>query len=523
MKIIRKALCFILIFLGLFLALDQFFFDKSNTSPVWEMIQDSKSKELDILFIGSSHAFTAINPIIINEALGIRTAVLGTSAQPMDLAYADLKILLKYKKPKIIVFEALKTKDLAKEICELGREGYLYNDIDAVRNPFYRIQMVTDILDYSRWLEGFSQLFRPMLTWKRLGVVMAPPESYGNKSFGNLLGFLPKEGIYRGAVKSQLNLKKLEQENFTAIERLSGDSSIIMDEKESFYFFHKFLQLTDKENIPVYIIKSPVARSGYVDLMKDIEKVSSQHKSVRGIYNYNTQLTSIGLTAEDFYDSGHLNRVGAGKFTIFLTDRIGKKLHKKPDYSKVCYYKDEYVESLSNGLYRYHVETFPNSSIKFTVKDRRGNILKETPYSQKNYIDMERVGYNKVLFFKIKPKKKFQNTVSPQERDFRFMKDQGVLQDYSRDYLETRQQDNEIHLTNHYQDVPVQYAFYVFRNGNRIYQQAYSQNNTFHYKFTVPGRYEIKAEIRTKEKFYDFKSAKITPIIFGADGLRVPE
>ena len=51
MKIIRKALCFILIFLGLFLTLDRIFYDKSNTSPVWEMIQNSQSKELDILFM----------------------------------------------------------------------------------------------------------------------------------------------------------------------------------------------------------------------------------------------------------------------------------------------------------------------------------------------------------------------------------------------------------------------------------------------------------------------------------------
>ena len=523
MKIVRKALCFVCIFTGLFLALDHIFWDKSNTSPVWEMIQDSKSDDLDILFIGSSHAYTTINPLIINEALGIRTAVLSTSAQPMDLAYADLKTLLQYKKPKVIVFEAFKVKGLAKELCKLGKEGYLYNDLDGVRNPFYRARMVTEVLDYNRWLEGFSQLFRPMLTWKRFNNIMNPPKSYGNKSYGNLLGFFPKEGLYKKGIKEQLKVDTLEQNNIAKLRNITDSKTGPGDESDSFYFLHKFLQLTDQENIPVYIIKSPVARDGYVSLMKEVEQVSRQHTSVKGIYNYNTQLTAIGLSIEDFFDSGHLNRIGSGKFTMYLTDRIGERLHKKPDYSKVCYYKNESVELLPNGLYRYHVDTFPNSLVKFVVKDRKGKILKATPYEEKMNIDMKRVGYNKSLYFKIKPKKKFSETISPEERDFKFMVDEGKLQNYSREFLEIEQKGNEIRLTNQYQEIPVLYAFYVYRNGYMINKQAFSQINTFTHKFLLPGKYEIKAGIKTKEKFFDFKSAKIAPILFASGTLQLPQ
>ena len=104
MKIIRKALCFILIFLGLFLTLDHIFYDKSNTSQVWEMIQDPKSKDIDILFMGNSQAYTAINPVVINEALNINTMVLSSSSQPMELAYSNLKVVLHYKKTKSYCF-----------------------------------------------------------------------------------------------------------------------------------------------------------------------------------------------------------------------------------------------------------------------------------------------------------------------------------------------------------------------------------------------------------------------------------
>lgn len=108
---------------------------------------------------------------------------------------------------------------------------------------------------------------------------------------------------------------------------------------------------------------------------------------------------------------------------MFLTDRIETRLNKKPDYSRVCYYKDEFVEQLPNGLYRYRVETFPNSLLRFVIKDQKGKTIKETPYGKKDYIDMQRIRYNNSLCFNIKPEKQFVNTVSPEDRDFRFMKD----------------------------------------------------------------------------------------------------
>ena len=523
MKIVCKALCFIMLFIGLFLGMDRFFYDKSNTSPVWEIIQNPKSKELDILFIGSSHAYTAINPLIINEALGLHTAVLSSSAQPMDLAYADLKTLLHYKKPRVIVLEAYSVEGSAKDIYSQGKEGYLYNDLDGVRNPFYRACMVSEVLDWSRWLEGFSQLFRPMLTWKRLSNVINPPESYGNKKFGAILGFEPRSGINKEGVRKLVKMDVLEQANIAKLDLQPDEKTIVQDYNGFFPHFYKFIQLADQENIPVYIIKSPVARSGYVDLMKEIERVSRQYKIVKGVYNYNTQLTTIGLSIEDFFDSGHLNRVGSGKFTVFLTDRIGDRLNRKPDYSKVCYYKDESAEPLPNGLYRYRVETFPNSLLRFVIKDQKGKIIKKTLYGKQNYIDMRRIGYNNLLYFNIRPETQYPDTISPEERDFKFMKDQGLLQNYSKEYLEIEQQENEIRLFNRYQEVPVLYAFYVFRNGKRITQQAYSQNNKFKYKFSTPGKYEIRAEIKTKEKLYNFKSARIAPILFYGNELKLPK
>ena len=493
----------------LFLTLDRVFYDKRNTFPVWDMIQDSEGKELDILFMGNSHAFTSVNPILINEALKIKTVVLGSSAQPMELTYANLKVLLQYKKPKAIVLEANTLVTTVDELCKQGREGNLYTNIDAIRNPFYRACMVAEVLDYRHWLEGFSQLFRPMLAWKRLANIHSQSGEYGNLNYANLLGFLPKEGAY---VKTSVNLAEREQKNIAETKKEKGIATGESTNTTSISYLHKFLQLTDRENIPVYIIKAPVARAGYVEFMKEVERISLQHKSVKGVYNYNTQLTSIGLTVEDFFDSGHLNRVGAGKFTVFLTDKIGKKLNRKPDYSKVCYYKDEALEKLSNGLYRYRIDTFPNSLIRFVVKDGKGKVLRETPYSQTNYIDMKRIGFNRSLYFNIKPVKYFPETISPEQTNFKFMKDKGVFENYDLKSLDIKLEGNVITVKNNYRRVPVYYTYVVYQNNKKLKEYPYSEQNVFSYKFKDPGKYMILAYVKTKDKLYDDRKSLKVPV-----------
>lgn len=523
MKFVCKAFCFSLIFICFFLVLDSFFYDKRDTSPVWEMIQNPENNELDILFIGSSHAYVDINPLIINEALDIRTAVLSSSYKPIDLAYADLKTILHYTRPKSIVLEAHSITKSAKELCETGREGFIYTDIDAIRNPFYRASMIMEVLDRDYWLEAFSPLFRPMLTWKRINNIIQPLKSYGNKKYGAIFGYEPRSGIYWAGVKAQVRLDEIEQTNLAKSGLQLDENTIEQRYAAGFSYLHKFLQLTDQQDIPVYIVKSPVAMPGYVELMKEIEIVSRQHRSVKGVYNYNTKLTAIGLTTEDFYDSDHLNQVGSGKFTMFLTDRIGARLNINPDYSKVCYYKDEFVEQLPNGLYRYRVETFPNSLLRFVIKDQKVKTIKETPYGKKNYIDMQRIRYNNSLCFNIKPEKQYANTVSPEERDFRFMKDKGVLQRYSRHSLNIKQQGKIIVVENHFKEVPVLNRFILYYNGQIIKEQLYSNNDTFKYKLTKPGKYEIRVQAKTKGKQQDLKTVRVSPILFDGSKFELPE
>lgn len=511
MKILRKALCFVLIFLGLFLTLDQIFYDKSDTSQVWEIIQDSKTKDIDILFMGNSQTYTAINPVVINEALNINTMVLGSPSQPIELTYSNLKVLLHYKKPKVIVLEAYTLNKDVETICNERKEGNLYRNIDAVRNPVYRAQMVVETLDYSHWLEGFSQLFRPMLVWKRLKNLINPAKSYDNVEFGNVLGFVPKHQMASNVI-SQDDIVRLERKNITDMNSVTDTRVISEKYKKPFTYLHKFLSLTDSENIPVYIIKNPAVNDSFAELMKEVEKVSSQHKSVKGCYNYNTKMTQMVLLPEDFLDRWHLNRIGAEKLTVYLTERIGSKLYEKPDYSRVCYYKNESMTKIGANRFRYAIETFPNSLVQFIVYDNKMKKVKETEYSEKRFIDMERIGNNNRLYFRIKPLKKYANTVPVQQLLFKFMKDEGALQNYNLNSLDIKTQHNSISIKNNFKENPVVYTYVVYQNNRKIKELPYSSNNIFSYEFKVPGKYKILAYVKVSDKTVDDRKAIQVPV-----------
>lgn len=522
MKRVHKVLCFCIIFIGLFLALDHIFYDKSNTSQAWEFIQDSSSRDIDILFMGSSHAFTAINPVIINEALNINTLVLGSSAQPIQLTYVDLKTLLHYKKPKALVIEAFSLTRSVKGICDIKKEGYLYNDIDAIRNPYYRALAVGEVLDYTRWLEGFSQLFRPLMTWKRLIKFIHPKLIDADDDYSHILGFKPRTHLLND---KRINLKLLERKSIELKDSISNSKEIYIRHKNSFVYLEKIFELAKKENIKVFIIKTPVANLDEFDarILNEVRKIAKKYKNVKGVYNFNEEITSIGLNISDFHDSGHLNYIGATKFTVFLTKRIGNLINREPDYSKVCYYKDSSFKKLKNGKYRYIVNSFPNSLVKFIVRDHNKKLVFERPYSKKNFIDMNRVGFDNQLFFSVRPIDFYPNTVPVESVELKFIKDQGVLSDFSKQHLNVEVKNKQIKLENNYNKVPVRFAYFIYRNSTIISKQLYSDKKDYQYKFEKPGSYKIVAFIKTKGKGYDLKTVTLSPVIVDDNRIDLPK
>ena len=60
---------------------------------------------LDVVVLGSSHAYTSLNPYLIEDETGLKTYDFCTQQQPLWITYYYLKEALKYQHPKYVVLE----------------------------------------------------------------------------------------------------------------------------------------------------------------------------------------------------------------------------------------------------------------------------------------------------------------------------------------------------------------------------------------------------------------------------------
>ena len=420
-RALRDAAVFILCFLVIFHILDRMTFDISNTSSTWEYIQERDSEPIDILFMGNSHAFCDVNPTIINQAMDLNTMILGASSQPMDQIYENLRLLLRYVHPKVIVLEAEGLLLTTDALLKRGKEGYLYSNFDSIRDPITRLRAIIDTVNwYEKWPEAYSQLIRPVNTWTRFNSHEAELLDMG-KRYNFILGYCPRHNIIETDVEPAI----IEQRLIEAREQKEDE---VLNVTYPIDTLDAFLDLAAREKIPVYIFKAPIL-SYETELPKVAgilaEKEQSDSK-INGYVNYSEQMTRIGIEKDDFSDIGHLNREGANKFTIHIMDWLSGELGIPYDLSKVTGIREESFQKLPDGRYRYTVSLFDNTVIKFIARNENGEVVSETEYSDINYIEMPRISERNKLSYRIRAKKEIPGRNYPFDSiEYKFMHETG--------------------------------------------------------------------------------------------------
>ena len=478
-----QALCFLLVFSLAFFWLDNSFYKHDSG---WEATDNWSGQQFDIVFMGNSHVYCSINPEIINDALHINTINLSSSSQPSEITYYNLKMLLNKTTPKAIVIEANILNTSVDELYEKDLAGLLYRSIDGFRNPFVRALIVGRLIPMDKWLEAFSSLFRPIETWTRF-------EGSKEKKEAAFLGYIAKEGV----LEKPITLDTTER-SYKDAEGIQQSA----EEKPDLRWIKKILDLAQKKNIPVYIIKTPISifQAENSNIMLDMNELAKNYPIVTLVRDYNLEISSIGLAREDFYDEWHLNYLGAAKFTEYLTCDLGHWLGIDPDFSKVGWLRGQHYEQLSDDLYRYYVDLYDGCMISFIVTDAKNNIIQRTPFSYDNWIDLPALGNNCKLSFELRSIQSGSYTYEHPQK-LRFLLSFSGLESYNENQISVVQDENTLTLTNHFDMVPVQYAWYVYKEEEVIFKQMYTKENrnSFSYEFTQFGNYEIRAFVKTMD------------------------
>lgn len=255
---------------------------------MYSRLQNIKDfKDLDILFLGSSHAYRGFDTRIF-EQYGLNTFNLGSSSQTPIQTEFLLKKYLNILNPKLIIYEVYPGS--------FGSDG-VESSLDIIANEKIDNETIKMVFKqnhlklYNTLIYDFyRELFKKNIGFKE--EVIKHDDTY----------------IKGGFVEKQLRYFKYMD--------YKKENKWIFNEQQ-FNVFENILLLLKNRNIPFVLVQAPITQSKYQSYANN--SVFNEKIKDYGIYfNFNEILQLDDKL--NFYDSHHLNQSGVNIFNTILID-----------------------------------------------------------------------------------------------------------------------------------------------------------------------------------------------------------
>ncbi|MDB5083474.1 MAG: hypothetical protein JWN30_360 [Bacilli bacterium] len=334
-KRVLKAISFIVIFFLLeaqiAALLDPGRF-KSNFHPRlrWEEFY-RMNKNIDVVFLGSSHAYRSFDPFYFDRLLGVNSFNFGHSDQnPID-SYYVLNEVLQYDHPKEVVFELFFPLSEGTVTNSLNASYFLsasyvfdyirpsWNKLDCLINDFqpqdylkavfrtirdkdnYKNTKLIKTNSTRRWTE-----IKDQLSGKPIPFVQPTRTSTGELYKGK--GFVVNDGVASQKQLTQTNRLKVYQ-----------DKTPDWDPKKLAYI-QKIITLCKQKNIPLLLVTSPLPPSTMKFLSNNYQNIHDHYQQIadqNGVkyidYNLINEQNQL-FVDKNFKDEDHLNSAGVQIF-----------------------------------------------------------------------------------------------------------------------------------------------------------------------------------------------------------------
>lgn len=326
-----------------------------------------EENSIDVLILGSSHAFVDINTGVLWDEYGMAAYNLGGSSQPLWNSYYYLKEALKTQKPELIVLE-----------------GYMLTMTHEYNTNAPRIIKNTYGLKWSADKAEAIKVSAPQEQWRDY----LPEYVQYHARYKELTSadFLQYQGnsLYK-SWKGSVDRMITEWWNNPDVSKVSERKSLL-EKTEKYY--RMILELARENDIPIVVVISP-----YAGVSENDQAQFNQAQDIAAEYgvefiNYNSCYREIGIDyAMDAADTGHLNFRGNRKFSTAvgaylvehydISDRRGDSRYQSwqegADYIRanladheLCEATDReaFLEKAQNGDYLFFISTDGECDIK---------------------------------------------------------------------------------------------------------------------------------------------------------------
>lgn len=274
-------------------------------------------EDINVLFVGNSHANYAVNPLYIKDFTAYNLANIS------QLLYFDKRLTiksinegvanLKYVFISIDYHSLFKSDQGPRNVWSFYSNGIKYEDQDYTKEKI------------SRFFWGYSPKVAISLLKKDLSrrfngkqSVTFDVENGVNIEDSLYYGFIGYEGTEKKAFNTDNYIEQAKRFQETNDRR--GRMEVIQDLKD-------FISLLKKKNIEPILFSSPT----YFEYNKILDKnqIERNTNDLKNLCNeFDLQYWQFDndsrFIQEDFYDQDHLNKEGAKKFSILINDKLYK-------------------------------------------------------------------------------------------------------------------------------------------------------------------------------------------------------
>ncbi|WP_421943912.1 hypothetical protein [Pedobacter sp.] len=297
----KKFALRVLIILGITFLLDRgisygvkYFYKTTTTTNEYKINQVIDVMTEPVIFMGSSRAHHHYIPAIIQDTL--KTGVYNAGLWGMRniyFQYGFLSAILERYTPKTIVLELHPT--------------------DYLKTPFSTPEAAGPLITYLNYSKGSDEVL------KLAGLYYKGQVSHlyrYNGEFANLLA----GNFSQRSLASDKGFKAINGKLNTTLE-IKPERFPFSIDKEKVQYLQSFINLCREHNIKLIFIFSPMYATEKTTLF-NLPNAIAKKNNLIFINHYN--MPGITGHSEYFYDFGHLNEVGAQKYSSIIASELKK-------------------------------------------------------------------------------------------------------------------------------------------------------------------------------------------------------
>ena len=260
-----------------------------------------ENNSIDVLVLGSSHAYSAINPYLIEEETGLNAYNFCTQQQPVWITYHYFKEALKTQNPQYVILELFTVIDGEGDYAE---ESVNRDAIDKMRISLNKIETIRVSVDKKEdRIPYYFNIIKYHTRYKELNAT-----DFRTAFLGETLDN-----------KGYIALPKTDY--------IFPEQKLRNDEKAEIYsknlkYLNKIIDLAEDNNMELILVKTPALYDEQsLARLNTIKKIAENKNII--LLDYVNNMETLNLDySNDFYDHGHLSGTGSDKFTKKLIEDL---------------------------------------------------------------------------------------------------------------------------------------------------------------------------------------------------------